>query len=97
MEENLKNYRLLLLVSPSLSDEAVKTEVSGIQGTIEAEKGSIKAIKHWGLRDLAYQVEGQDKGYYTHLQMVASTATIDHLNSNLKVNDKVLRFLITRA
>lgn len=62
------------------------------------ERGAVIAdIKPWGQRELAYRIRKQQKNYYnaqyTSLHVYCNPATLSTLETNLRQNDHVLRWM----
>ena len=65
------------------------------------DRGAVVAdIKPWGQRELAYRIRKQNTNYYhaqyTSLHVYCSPATLSELESNLRTNTHVLRFMTTK-
>ncbi|MEK7210581.1 MAG: 30S ribosomal protein S6, partial [Candidatus Binatota bacterium] len=58
---------------------------------------TVSQAEEWGLRDLAYRIQKQAKGYYILLQYQSSTRAVEELERNLKLSDGVLRYLTVRV
>jgi small subunit ribosomal protein S6 len=53
-------------------------------------------VEEWGIRDLAYRIRKQNKGYYSLLQYAAVPGAVTELERNLKLSEEVLRHLTVR-
>ena len=95
-EKDLLNYRLLLLVKPDVAEVDYSAVVGEVCAVIEKDKGSVKEQDLWGSRPLAYKVNGFDKGYYAHLHFVATLTGIKNIDQALRLNERVLRYMITK-
>ena len=56
-------YEIMYILTATLDDEARKAEISKLQGILDANKVSVIDTKEWGLRDFAYPIKKQLKGY----------------------------------
>jgi len=94
-EPRVRMYELLCLVPNKYTEQEVPKIQETIKGLIEGTGGSIKKEVNFGKRRLAYPVRHNHYGYYlmTHFEL-ASTAT-KNLDQKLKVQDEILRYLIT--
>ena len=60
--------------------------------------GEITQIDHWGLRRLAYtsaSLKNRRQGYYVIFQFSAASTLIDQIEQTLKLDESVLRYLLT--
>ena len=88
------NYETLLLFSPELSNDMRTPLIDGFKAIIERENGKITAEDHWGMRDLAYPVQKQMRGYYLRLEyQSANHRLVAELERNLRITDGVFKFL----
>ncbi len=111
MRERRRDYELLFIIPPiRIGDEEISNAIERVSQTITNLGGTVTAINHappWGRRKFAYPirayVEGEasrrvfTEGYYAlmHFQMAADR--IAELERLLKLNDSVLRYMLTLA
>ncbi len=81
---------------PDLKDDqrsAVKSqileEMAGLGAIVEKED-------NWGKRDMAFEVKGYHQGFYTLILFKSDASLPNKLKSFLKVNEKVIRYLISK-
>jgi small subunit ribosomal protein S6 len=89
------NYETLFIVHPEKGPR-VKEFIERFKKVIEGQEGAIAQVEEWGLRDLAYRIQKQGKGYYTLLQYCASGRAVEELERNLRLTDGILRYLTVR-
>ena len=53
-------------------------------------------MHEWGLRDLAYEIEKERRGYYVLAEYTGTAVAVAELERNLKLSDAVLRFVSVR-
>jgi small subunit ribosomal protein S6 len=75
----------------------VKEFIERFQKVIEGQSGSSIHVEEWGLRDLAYRIDKQSKGYYTLFHYQGTGQTVHELERNLKLADGILRYMTVRA
>ena len=92
----MRNYELVVILDPSLEEEAVDTELSKITSIIEKEKGKISDVDKWGIRKLSYPIKKQESGNYIIIYFSGKNAAISELDRVNKINDKILRHLIVK-
>jgi small subunit ribosomal protein S6 len=89
-------YETLFVVHPE-KGLRMKEFVEKFKKVIEGQDGSLSQVDEWGVRDLAYRIEKQSRGYYTLLRYRASGRGVEELERNLKLTDGILRYLTVRA
>lgn len=91
----MTNYETLFIVHPEKGPR-IKEFVERFKKVIEGQDGVVSQVEEWGLRDLAYRIQKQGKGYYTLLQYRASGRAVEELERNLRLTDGILRYLTVR-
>jgi small subunit ribosomal protein S6 len=89
-------YETLMVIHPERGPRA-KEFIERFQKVIEGHSGAAVRVEEWGLRDLAYRIEKQSKGYYALFQYQGTGQTVLELERNLKLTDGILRYLTVRA
>ena len=92
----MRKMETLLLLSPELSVEQRETILSTVDGVVAREGGKMLAVDQWGMRDLAYPVRKQMRGYYVRLEYAAPSALVAELERVLRITDGVFKFLTIR-
>jgi small subunit ribosomal protein S6 len=88
-------YETLFVVHPETGSR-MKEFVERFKKIIEAQGGSLSQVDDWGVRDLAYKIEKQGRGYYTLLRFEGTGPAVQELERNLKLTDGILRYLTVR-
>lgn len=92
----MKAYELMLLIDPSLDEEAMAALVEKTAGIVTSQSGVVDSTENWGKRRLAYEIDGRTDGDYTVMQFHATPASIAELDRVLHITDPVVRFMIVR-
>ncbi len=91
----MRPYETLFVVHPDHMGR-VKEFIERFGEIIERMAGSVSHVDEWGLRDLAYRIQKQSKGYYVILQYRSTAAVVEELERNMKIMDGVMRYLTVR-
>lgn len=92
----MRQFETLLLFSPELSADNREGLIKNIVAIIEREGGKIEKIDQWGMRDLAYPVKKQMRGFYVLLQYEGPSALVAELERNLRITEGIFKFLTVR-
>ncbi|MDR2574458.1 MAG: 30S ribosomal protein S6 [Desulfovibrio sp.] len=92
----MRKFETLLLLSPELSAEHRETLVSALTGVIEREGGVVVEVDNWGMRDLAYPVRKQMRGFYIRLEYQAEAALVAELERNIRISDGIFKFITVK-
>ena len=92
----LKEYELVLIISPEVEDEALEATINNISRFITGSGGTISNIERWGKRRLAYPIKRFTEGNYVLTQLKLKPALSGELEANLQISEEVLRHLLVR-
>ncbi len=94
----VRPYESILLFHPNSTEDEQKDIFKKYKALIEGEegKGKVESVETWGRRALANSIQDNGTAYYFHATFECHPDHIEELERNLKINDKVLRFLHTR-
>lgn len=91
----MKDYELMYILMPNLEENDLKAESGSLQKILTDNGAKINGINEWGLRDLAYEIKKQTKGYYVVVNFKSEPIACQEFNRIVRLNPKVIRFLIT--
>ncbi len=92
----MRKFETLLLLSPEMAAEGREALLGTLSGVLEREAGTILQADHWGMRDLAYPVEKQMRGYYVRLEYAAKPETIAELERIIRISEGIFKFITVR-
>jgi small subunit ribosomal protein S6 len=88
----MTHYETLYVVHPVHASRNQELK-ERFQGVLTAQGAEITHFEEWGLRDLAYPIQKQGKGYYNLIQFRAAPGTTDELERIMRLADEVMRCL----
>lgn len=74
----------------------MKEAVSKFSDLLAQNGGTVLEREEWGLRKLAYPIQGKTTGFYALLQFDAEASVIATLETEFRRDERVIRFLTTR-
>ena len=92
----MRNYEIMYILKADLDEAAREAEMGNIQKLLE--KNGAKVLDtdiKMGLRELAYEIKDQTKGFYVLLKVEADENALYQFNRKDKINPAVLRHLVT--
>ncbi len=95
----MRDYELTFIVRILPSDEEVNQAIDQVISYIElGDNGVVKSVdrKLFGRRRLAYEIDGQRDGHYVFIKAAIQPDHIDELETELRLFDAVLRYLLVR-
>ena len=89
-------YESVVIFDVQMTDDARETVLKDMSGMITASGGSVHEIVPYGIRKLAMDLKGRNRGDYRILRFAAGGDILQKIDRTLRLKDEVLRFLITR-
>ena len=94
--EQLRDYELVLIISPEVVDEKFDATVDNVSQFITGKGGTISDIEQWGKRRLAYPIEHYLEGSYVLFRFKSKPALGKELEANLQISEEVIRHLLLK-
>ncbi|MCZ6620993.1 MAG: 30S ribosomal protein S6 [Deltaproteobacteria bacterium] len=94
-KNSLTLYETIFIVRPDRGEE-VKEFTDKFKKIIQDLGAEVTEVEEWGLRELAYPIRKQRKGYYVLMRHRATRGTVDELERHIKLNEGILRYLTVR-
>ena len=92
----LREYELMVLLDPDLSDEEISKTLEGLQDLIKENGGEIEGVDEWGRRSLAYEIRHKREGYYAVLYFKGGPDMPDRIRHHIQFNKNFMRGMILR-
>ena len=93
----MKNYEIMFIVRPTLSEEEVKKIVDNFKKVITDNGSKITEVKEMGQRELAYEIKKFKSGYYFVFEVEANDdEAIKEFDRLGLISSDVIRHLITK-
>lgn len=93
----MKNYEIMFIVKPTLSEEEVKKVFTNFSNILTSNGAKINESKELGQKELAYEIKKFKSGYYFLLEIEAennqATSEFDRL---ARISSDVIRHLIIK-
>lgn len=90
------NYELACILSPKIADKDLDGEIDKIDKILSNNKVSNLEKSIWGKKELAYPIDKFLDGYYVQYNFELEPGGIDKIDSKLRLEEKIIRFLIIK-
>ena len=91
----MKKYEIMYILKANLEDADRNQLIGKLHDILVLEGGSVEDVTEWGIRDYAYEINGDKKGYYVLVTInTESTKGIEEFKRVTKINPNVVRSLI---
>lgn len=89
----MKKYEMIFVLQADEPESELEARVSKVESTIAVNGGEISERNHWGVRQLAYEIQHQTRGNYMHLRFTGDGEAIAKLDNDFRLDHKILRHL----
>ena len=91
----MKKYEIMYILKANLEDADRNQLIGKLHDILVLEGGSVEDVNEWGIRDYAYEINGDKKGYYVLVTInTESTKGIEEFKRVTKINPNVVRSLV---
>ena len=92
----MNQYETVFILTPVLSDDQMKEAVKKYEDYLTNAGSEIVHEEHWGMRKLAYPIQKKSTGFYHLIEYKAEGNVIADVETELKRDERVLRFLTVK-
>lgn len=94
----MRDYELLYIIKPDLAEEQMAAVIEKFNGILTKEGAEVTGVDEWGKRKLAYEIDKKYReGFYVLVKFNGPSAAVDEADRLLKIDENILRHMITRA
>ena len=86
-------YENVFVARQDLTPAKVTELTDKFTTVIEANGGKVTKREDWGLRNLAYKIQKNRKGYYTLMNIDAPAAAVVEMERQMRLDENLLRYL----
>ena len=93
----MNSYEHTIIVRQDLQENENKSLISKYESLIKKNSGEIIKTEDWGLRALARRINNNKKGYYFHIKFKGIGKTIEELEREENIDEKLVRSLTVKV
>jgi len=91
----MKDYELMVIFTPVLSQDEYKAEANKFSKLITEAGGKIVAENFWGLKQLAYPIQKKTTALYYVLEFQSDTDLIEKVTVQINRTESIMRHMFT--
>jgi small subunit ribosomal protein S6 len=95
-DKKLRDYELVVIISPEVANEAADSITDGISRFITDNGGTVSAVEPWGKKKLAYPIKHFMEGSYVLTRFKLQPKFTKQLEASLQISEDVLRHLLVK-
>lgn len=93
----MKKYEVMYIIRPAIEEEARKAIIEEVNNIFVNNASTVAEVKEWGLRDLAYEISGETKGYYVLLNVEATPEAVAEFDRIANIRETIIRHIVVVA
>ena len=93
----MTKYESMLIARQDLGQSQVNDIVATLSDAIKKEGGEVVNVDNWGLKNLAYRIKKNRKGYYVVLNISAPSSAIFEYERLARLNEDIIRFMTVKV
>ena len=91
----MRKYEIMYILRANLDKAHIKAAMEKLANLLAKNGAKVEKVdESFGLRDLAYPINDEVKGYYVVLKVLAEQTALYEFNRKVRHDANVLRFLI---
>ena len=87
----MTNYESVIIARQDLGASQVQDIVNNLGDVIKAQGGEVVRVDNWGLKNLAYRIKKNRKGYYVLLNISAPATAISEFERVMRINEDIIK------
>lgn len=92
----MKHYETMFIIKPTLVEEEIKQKIESYKEIITKNGGQIETCLDMGMRNLAYEIKKNKRGYYFVIYFRSEPSFIAELERLYRINEDILRFIVIK-
>ncbi len=90
-------YEHVFIARQDLAPNQVDELTDKYAAIIEKDGGKVTKRENWGLRNLAYRIQKNRKGYYVLMNIDAPVAAVKEMERLIRVDEDIIRHLTIKV
>ena len=91
----MKKYETMFVLNVNLDEEARKNLLESLLTTLKDNGANILDVNEWGVRDFAYEINKQTKGYYVVVNFETENSNLNaEFTRVCNINENVVRNIV---
>ena len=86
-------YESVIVARQDITKTQCDTIIKNFEEIIKSQKGSIKNVEYWGLRNLAYEINKNKKGHYTMIIIDSNPDSVSEYERQLRLHEDIIRYM----
>ncbi len=93
----MNKYESVLIARQDLGTSQVNSLVDSLKQVVAEQGGEVVRVDNWGLKNLAYRIKKNRKGYYVLLNIAAPAKAVAEYERVMRVNEDIIRYMTVKV
>ena len=91
----MNKYEIMMILKPDLEDDAKNAVLDGFKAILTEGEGVVDNVdtEKLGLRELAYEIKHETKGYYVLLNVTATPEAVKEFERVANIKENIIRYI----
>lgn len=92
----MTKYEIMYVIRPTVSEDNRKALIAELNEIFTSRGAQVANVNEWGMRELAYEIDKHNKGYYVVLDVVSEDEARIEFDRVVRIKEDVIRYLILK-
>ncbi len=92
----MRKYEIMYIIRPDLEEEKREALIEELSQIFPKNDSEVIEVDEWGMRELAYEIDNYQKGYYVVMHVKATPAGRAEFERVIRMKEDIIRFLVIR-
>ena len=92
----MKKYTGMYILKPTLTEENTKAIIEELNKIFTDRNCEILSEEEWGLKELAYEINDFNKGYYVKFTVNADNEAVAEYDRICNIKESVIRHILVK-
>ena len=90
----MRYYETMFILKPTLTQEEIDAKIEFFKNILLNNNATIDGCINMGMRNLAYEIKKNKRGYYYVIYFKSSGDLVAELERNYRITEDILRFIV---
>ncbi len=92
----MRKYEIMYIIRPTVLEDDRKALIEELNAIFTSRGAEITKVTEWGTKDLAYEIDKHQKGYYVILDVVSNDEARIEFDRIVRIKESIIRYLILK-
>lgn len=90
----MRHYETMFILKPTLTQEEIDAKIEFFKNILLNNGATIDGCINMGMRNLAYEIKKNKRGYYYVIYFKSAANIIAELERNYRITEDIIRFIV---